>query len=48
VFLGINGHRPHASHDDVVHLVVCVADGTLADIDKIAERLAAWSTPAGG
>ena len=45
VFLGINGHRPHASQDEVVHLVVSIADGTLTDIDKIAERLAAWSTP---
>lgn len=45
VFLGINGHRPHADQDEVVHLVVCVADGTLTDLDKIAERLAAWSSP---
>lgn len=42
--LASNGHRPHASHDDVVHLVVSIADGTLAGIDKIVERLAAWST----
>jgi death on curing protein len=46
VFLGINGHRPHASQDDVVHLVVSVANGTRTDIDKIAERLAIWSKPA--
>lgn len=46
VFLGINGHRSHTSQDDVVHLVVSVADGTLTDIDKIAERLTAWSKPA--
>jgi death on curing protein len=46
VFLGINGQRPYASQDEVVHLVVSVADGTLTDIDKIAERLAAWSKPA--
>ncbi len=47
VFLGINGHRPHARQDDVVHLVVSVADGTLTDIDKIAKRLATWTKPAG-
>jgi prophage maintenance system killer protein len=47
VFLSINDHRPHASQDDVVQLVVSVADGTLTDINKIAERLAAWSKPAG-
>jgi death on curing protein len=47
VFLGINDHRPHASQNDVVHLVVSVADGTLTDIDKIAERLATWTKPAG-
>lgn len=46
VFLGINDHRPHASQDDVVHLVVSVADSTLPDLDKIAERLAGWSKPA--
>jgi death-on-curing protein len=47
VFLGLNGHRLHASQDEVVQLMVSVADGTLTDIDKIAERLAAWSKPAG-
>lgn len=45
VFLGLNGQRPHASQDEVVELVVSVADGTLTDVEKIAERLAAWSTP---
>ena len=47
VFLGLNGRRLHASQDEVVQLVVSVADGTLTDINKIAERLAAWSKPAG-
>lgn len=42
VFLSVNGQRPHASQDDVVELVVSVADGTLTDLEKIAERLAAW------
>lgn len=44
VFLGINGHRVVASQDDVVELVLAVADGTLRDVEKIAERLAAWTT----
>ncbi|MGH4017632.1 MAG: type II toxin-antitoxin system death-on-curing family toxin [Pseudonocardiaceae bacterium] len=43
VFLGINGQRPHATQDEVVDFVVSVADGTLADVEKIAERLATWS-----
>lgn len=45
VFLGLNGQRPHAGQDEVVELVVSVADGTLMDVEKIAERLAAWSRP---
>jgi death on curing protein len=43
VFLGINGHRVFASQDDVVELVLSVADGSLRDVEKIAEHLAAWS-----
>ncbi|MGH3912013.1 MAG: type II toxin-antitoxin system death-on-curing family toxin [Pseudonocardiaceae bacterium] len=43
VFLGINGQRPHAGQDEVVELVVSVAEGTLSDVEKIAERLAVWS-----
>ncbi|HXV94339.1 MAG TPA: type II toxin-antitoxin system death-on-curing family toxin [Pseudonocardia sp.] len=42
VFLGINGHRVRASQDDVVDLVVAVADGSLADVADIAARLAPW------
>lgn len=42
-FLDINGHPPITSDDDVVELVVAVADGTLTDVEKVAERLAAWS-----
>ncbi|MCA1675961.1 MAG: type II toxin-antitoxin system death-on-curing family toxin, partial [Actinobacteria bacterium] len=42
VFLGINGQRPDASQDDVVELVVSVADGTLADVEKIVDRLMTW------
>lgn len=43
VFLGVNGHRVVASQDDVVELVLAVAEGTLRDVEKIAERLAGWS-----
>lgn len=43
VFLDINGDPPQAGDDEVVELVLAVADGTLRDVEKIAERLAAWS-----
>ena len=43
VFLGINGHRVVASQDEVVDLVVAIADGTLFDVADIAARLAPWS-----
>lgn len=43
VFLDLNGHRVVASQDGVVELVLAVADGTLRDVEKIAERLAAWT-----
>jgi death-on-curing protein len=43
VFLGINGHRVVATQDEVVDLVVAVADGTLTDVADIAARLAPWS-----
>ncbi|GAB3351502.1 type II toxin-antitoxin system death-on-curing family toxin [Modestobacter lapidis] len=39
VFLGLNGHRPHATQAEVVELVVAVADGSLNDVATIAERL---------
>jgi death on curing protein len=45
VFLGINGHRVVATQDEVVDLVVDVADGTLTDVADIAARLAPWSPP---
>ena len=41
VFLGLNGYRPHGSQSAVVDLVLQVADGSLDDIGKIAERLEA-------
>ncbi|MGH3614614.1 MAG: type II toxin-antitoxin system death-on-curing family toxin [Pseudonocardia sp.] len=43
VFLGVNSHRVVATQDDAVELVLAVAEGTLSDVDKIAERLAIWS-----
>lgn len=39
VFLGINGHRLVATQDEVVELVIAVADGTLDDVAEIAKRL---------
>lgn len=39
VFLDVNGIRLVASQDDVVDLVLAVADGTLREVEKIAERL---------
>ncbi|MGQ0576015.1 MAG: type II toxin-antitoxin system death-on-curing family toxin [Pseudonocardia sp.] len=42
VFLDLNGHRVVASQDDVVELVLAVADGTLREVDQIGKRLAAW------
>lgn len=43
VFLGINGHRVVATQDDVVELVIAVADGTLDEVGQIAKPLAPWS-----
>lgn len=39
VFLDVDGIRLSTSQDDVVDLVLAVADGTLRDVEKIAERL---------
>jgi death on curing protein len=47
VFLGINGHRVVASQDEVVELVIAVADGSLTDVAEIAGRLAKWAPAAG-
>jgi len=41
VFLGINGHRVVAGQDEVVDVVL--ADGSLDDVEKLAELLASWS-----
>jgi death-on-curing protein len=48
VFLGLNGWEPVADQDSVVELVVAVASGELTDLEKIAERLRAWSRPSSG
>lgn len=41
MFLWINGHDLDAPEDDAFDLMIALADGSLADVDKIAERLAA-------
>lgn len=45
-FYAINGVRLTASEDQLFELAVSVAEGTLRDVAKIAERLIAWETPA--
>lgn len=48
VFLDVNGQELNATQDEVFGLVMAVADGTLRDVEKIAERLAGWCVlPAG-
>jgi death on curing protein len=42
-FLGINGHWISALEDDRFEFIIRVATGTLADLDKTADRLRAWS-----
>jgi death-on-curing protein len=43
VFLWINGHDLDAPEDDAFDLVIAPADGSLTDVDKIADRLAGWT-----
>lgn len=45
VFLWINGQDLDPPEDAAFDLVISVADGTLTDVEKIAEWLAAWSKP---
>lgn len=45
VFLDTNGQRMLSDQRSVVELVVAVAAGELADLEKIAEPLRAWSVP---
>ena len=42
-FLAINGQWISAPEDDRFEFIIEVATGTLADLDKIADRLRAWS-----
>jgi death on curing protein len=42
-FLAINGHWIGAPEDDRFEFVMRVATGALADLDKIAVQLRAWS-----
>ncbi|GAA2847226.1 type II toxin-antitoxin system death-on-curing family toxin [Pseudonocardia halophobica] len=41
VFLRINGRDLTLSEDEMFDLVIGVADGTMRDVEKIAERIAA-------
>ena len=45
VFMWINGNDLDAPEDDAFDLVIAVADGSLTDVEKSAERLAGWSRP---
>ena len=45
VFLWINGQDVRAPDDDAFDLVMSVASGGVADVEKIASALRAWSAP---
>lgn len=44
-FLGLNGWRLTLTNDEAYDLVISVADGSLTDVQGIAVRLVAGSTP---
>lgn len=44
VFLDINGQTVTTDQRAVVGLVLSVADGSLSDLEKIAEKLRRWSS----
>lgn len=44
-FLGLNGWRLTLTNDEAYDLVISVADGSLPDVQGIAARLVAGSTP---
>ncbi|GEL19492.1 type II toxin-antitoxin system death-on-curing family toxin [Pseudonocardia asaccharolytica] len=46
VFLWLNGYDVDAPDDDLFDLVMAAADGSLGDVETIAERLAAITHPA--
>lgn len=43
-FLWINGEDLDPIENDAFNLVISVADGSLSEVEKIAERLAGWCT----
>jgi death-on-curing protein len=45
VFMWINGYEVVAADDELFELVMVIADGTLAEVTKIAERLQATTRP---
>jgi death-on-curing protein len=45
VFCYINGVYVDAPDDEAYELMVSVSDGTLAEVDKIAQHIALWSVP---
>ncbi len=45
VFMWINGYEVVATDDELFELVMAIADGTLAEVTKIAERLQATTRP---
>lgn len=45
VFLDISGHTMITDQRSVVDLVMSVADGSQADLEKIADKLRRWSSP---
>ncbi|MGL4177116.1 MAG: type II toxin-antitoxin system death-on-curing family toxin [Dermatophilaceae bacterium] len=44
-FLYVNGRDVHAGDDESYAFVIAVSDGTLTDLQEIADQLEAWSTP---
>lgn len=44
-FYGVNGLRLTLTNDEAYDLVIAVADGTLDDVEEIAERLAHATKP---
>ena len=44
LFYGLNNVRLEATQDQKVDLILTIADGTLRDVDKIADELRSWQT----
>jgi death-on-curing protein len=47
VFYRLNGVDFDAPHEPLYELILSVADGSLRDVEKIAEALGSWCRPAG-